>query len=85
MGNVVLRKGSLMATTKARRVVDAIDDLTAQLKLQNQIEALRLGGAALDHDKGDRAKTEVAKARVARQNTLRAEIRAGLGIEGEPS
>lgn len=26
---------------------------------------------------------DVAKARVARQNILRAEIRAGLGIEGE--
>lgn len=69
--------------TKARRIVDAIDDLTAELRLANQIEALRLGGAALDHDKGDRAKTEVAKARVARQNTLRAEIRAGLEIEGD--
>jgi hypothetical protein len=70
-----------MATNKGRRIVDAIDDLTAQLRLANQIEALRLGASALDHDKGVRATTETAIARVARANGLRAEIRRGLGIE----
>lgn len=71
--------------SKGRRIVDALDDVLAELRLANRIEVLKLGGAALDHDKGDRAKTDVAKARVARQNILRAEIRAGLGIEGEQS
>lgn len=70
-----------MGTTKGRRIVDAIDELTAQLRLANQIEALRLGAAALDHDKGTRATNDASKARVARMNTLRSQIRAGLGIE----
>lgn len=70
-----------MATNKGRRIVDALDDLTAQLKLRNQIEALRGGASFLDHDKGARATTDTAKARVQRQNTLRAAIRAGLGLE----
>lgn len=70
-----------MGTTKGRRIVDAIDELTAQLRLANQIDALRLGATALDHDKGTRATNDASKARVARMNTLRAEIRAGLGIE----
>lgn len=74
-----------MATGKGRRIVDAVDDLAAELRLGNQIEALRLGASALDEDKGDRAKTDVAKARVARMNRLRADIRAGLGVEGEQS
>lgn len=74
-----------MATTKTRRIVDAIDDLAAQLRLANQIEALRLGAAALDHDKGVRATTDTAKARVARLNTLRADIRAGLGLGEDAS
>lgn len=70
-----------MGTTKGRRIVDAIDDLTGQLRLANQIDALRLGAAALDYDKGTRATNDASKARVARMNTLRAQIRAGLGIE----
>lgn len=69
--------------TNGRRIVDAIDEVLAELRLGNQIEALRLGASALDEDKGDRAKTDVAKARVARMNKLRADIRTGLGIEGE--
>lgn len=69
-----------MATKTGRRIVDALDDLTAELRLANQIEALRLGAAALDHDKGVRATTDTAKARLARQNTLRAAIRAGLDL-----
>ncbi|UGS27601.1 hypothetical protein K8F61_05275 [Microbacterium resistens] len=70
-----------MGTKTARRIVDAIDDLTAELRLANQIEALRLGASGLDHDKGDRAKTDATRARVARMNALRADIRARLGIE----
>lgn len=38
-----------MATnSKNRRIVDAIDDLAGEIRLGNQIEALRLGAAALD-------------------------------------
>ena len=79
-----------MATTtgKGRRLIDAVDDsrvvleaLLAELRLANQLEALKLGASALDHDKGDRAKADSSKARVARQNGLRAAIRAGLGLE----
>lgn len=64
-----------------RRIVDAIDDLAAQLRLSNQIEALKLGASALEHDDGKRATTDVARARIARMNRLRAGIRAGLGLE----
>lgn len=67
--------------TKARRIVDALDDLTAEVRLANQIEALRLGPSALDHDEGKRATTPAAIARKDRANVLRAEIRRGLGIE----
>ena len=70
-----------MATNKGRRIVDALDDLTAQLKLANQIEALSLGASALEHDAGARATTDIAKARLRRRNALRAAIRAGLNIE----
>ena len=71
-----------MGEKKGRRIVDAIDDMTAQLRLSNQLTALRLGASALDHDPGNRATTDVARERVARMNRLRAEIRAGLGLEG---
>ncbi len=71
-----------MGEKKARRIVDAIDDMTAQLRLRNQLAALQLGASALDHDPGNRATTDVARERVARMNRLRAEIRAGLELEG---
>lgn len=74
-----------MATNRGRRIVDAIDEVLAELRLGNQIEALRLGSSALDHDEGKRATTPAAIARKDRANKLRAEIRAGLGIEGEKS
>lgn len=72
-----------MGTNKGRRIVDALDDLTAEVRLANQIEALRLGASALDHDKGVRVTNDTSKARVQRMNMLRAGIRAGLGIEEE--
>lgn len=71
--------------TKTRRIVDALDDLTAEVRIANQIEALRLGASGLDHDEGKRATTPSAIARKDRANALRAEIRRGLGIEGESS
>lgn len=71
-----------MGDRKARRIVDAIDDMTAQLRLSNQLAALQLGASALDHDPGSRATTDVARERVSRMNRLRAGIRVGLGLEG---
>ncbi|MBS1674104.1 MAG: hypothetical protein JSS74_09090 [Actinobacteria bacterium] len=70
-----------MGTTKNRRIVDALDDLTAELRTANAISLLQMPIAALDHDKGDKAKTDVTKARVARANRLRAIVRAAIGIE----
>lgn len=78
-----------MATSpKGRRLVDAVDDATvvlqailAELRLANQLDALKLGASPLDHDPGDRAKTDTSRARIARQNRLRATIRQGLGLE----
>jgi hypothetical protein len=63
-----------------RRIVDALDDLTAQLRLSNQIAALKAGTSVLEHDIGARATTPVAKARLARRNALRAEVRAALSL-----
>lgn len=70
-----------MATNKGRRIVDAIDEVIAELRLANQIEALKLGASGLDHDEGKRATTPTAIARKDRANALRADIRRGLGIE----
>jgi hypothetical protein len=77
--------GDMGTNTKTRRIVDALDDLTAQLRLANQIAALGLGAAALENDAGARTTTDTAKARLQRRNELRADIRAGLGLEGEQS
>lgn len=72
-----------MATNNGRRIVDALDDLRAELRLANQIEVLRAGASFLDHDKGARATTDTAKSRLARQNQLRATIRAALATDTE--
>ncbi len=73
-------RGLDMART-GRRIVDALDDLTAELRLGNRLRALELGAAAMDHDDGKRAQTDVAKRRTAHRNQIRAEVRAGLGLE----
>jgi hypothetical protein len=71
--------GSGVSRSKTRRTqVEAIDDLTAQLRLSNQIAVLALGATALEHEK---RVTDASKARVDRRNALRAAVRAGLGIE----
>lgn len=64
-----------------RTIVAALDDLTAQLRLSNQIAVLKAGASVLEHDTGARATTATAKARVGRRNALRAEVRAALGLE----
>lgn len=73
-----------MATRKPeRRIVDALDDLTAQLRVSNQIAALKAGASVLQHDVGARASTPTAKARTARRNEVRAEVRAALGLDDQ--
>ncbi len=67
-----------MGTNSRRTQVDAIDDLTAQLRLANQIAVLAMGATALEHETKF---TDASKARVDRRNALRAAVRAGLGIE----
>lgn len=66
-----------MAATR-RTQVQAIDDLTAQIRLSNQIAVLALGATALEHET---KVTEASRARVERRNALRAAVRAWLGIE----
>lgn len=68
-------------TTKPRRTqVEAIDDLTAQLKLSNQIAVLSLGASVLEHD-GKAYANPATQKRADRRNELRAAVRAGLGVE----
>lgn len=69
-----------MATTTRRTQVDAIDDLTAQIRLSNQIAILGLGASALEHD-GKEYTNTATQARADRRNELRAAVPAGLSIE----
>lgn len=73
--------GTGMGQTKNRRIVDALDDLTAELRTANAISLLQMPIAALDEAKGDRATNAATKARVARANNLRAIVRTGMEIE----
>ena len=63
-----------------RTQVEAIDDLTAQLRLSNQLTALALPAAVLRRD--DKNYTNPAtQAAVDEKNARRAEVRAALGWE----
>jgi hypothetical protein len=66
---------------QGRRIIDAVDEVVAQLRLANQIEALRLPASAFEDGDEKAAKTDASRLRVRRMNALRAEVRAGLGIE----
>jgi len=70
-----------MAATR-RTQVDAIDDLTAQIRLSNQLTALALPAAVLRHDDKNYM-NPVTKAAVDEKNARRAEVRAALGWENE--
>ena len=73
-----------MAETKKRRTqVEAIDALTAELRLANTLSALALGPSAWEHDTATKATTPKAVARLQQRNALRAEVRAALGIKEE--
>lgn len=70
--------------TKRRTQVDAIDDLTAELRTANVLAALAMGGSALEHDaKGEQSATASTAARAKVRNALRKVAREGLGIDGE--
>lgn len=66
-------------TKTGRRIVDALDELTAEVRLSNRLRALEMV-AKFEHDEGKRDTTEVAKRRTAQRNQLREEIRKGLGL-----
>ncbi|WP_114587768.1 hypothetical protein [Microbacterium arborescens] len=69
-----------MAVSK-RTQVQAIDDLTEQLRISNLLAAVALPATALAHDPGTRAQTAAAKANVARRNAIRAQLREALDAE----
>lgn len=73
------RLGHPVLSASGRRTqVEAIDDLTAQIRLSNQLTALALPVAVLRHD--DKTYTDpVTHARVDEKNRKRAEVRAALG------
>ncbi|MBN9210743.1 MAG: hypothetical protein BGO45_10740 [Microbacterium sp. 71-36] len=73
--------GSGVSSPKLRRTqVEAIDDLTAQLRLSNQLTALALPAAVLRHDEKTYT-NPVTQAAVEEKNARRAEVRAALGWE----
>lgn len=73
-----------MATgTKSRRLVDAVDDLRAEIRTANLLTVLTAGVAVLEHDDGKRATSDKARARVEERNGMRAEVRRALAIGEE--
>ncbi len=69
-----------MAGEKRRTQVDAIDDLTAAIRLHTELQALALPASVLKHD--PRTYTNPAtQAAVDEKNERRAVVRAALGWE----
>jgi hypothetical protein len=66
---------------KGRRIIDAVDEVVAELRLANQIEALKLGTSALDDVDVSKLKQPATVVRQRRLNKLRAAIRVGLDVE----
>jgi hypothetical protein len=71
----------MSTAVKGRRIIDAVDEVVAQLRLANQIEALKLGTSALDEVDVSKLKTPAVQARQVRLNKLRAAVRVGLDVE----
>lgn len=63
-----------------RTQVEAIDDLTAQIRLSNQLTALALPAAVLKHD-DKKYSNPVTQAAVDEKNLRRADVRVALGWE----
>jgi hypothetical protein len=74
-----------MATSSRprRTQVEALDDLRAEIRLQNILTVLSMGVTALEHDDGKRATSPEAIRRKDERNVLRAEARDLLGMSGE--
>lgn len=73
----------MAGTTKGPRITDVLAEIARELWLSNRMRALTLGSSVLAHDTGSRAKDDTTRARIARKNALRAEVRAELGLEEE--
>lgn len=73
----------MASTSKSPRIVDLLADLVAELRLANRLNALRLGESVLGHNTTARSATPEAKARVARKNELRRQVRIELGLEDQ--
>lgn len=76
------RKGLTTAQYIALAQAEATLAVAAELRLANQIAALSLGVAPLDHDEdGLNSTSSRTRARTRRRNALRADIRGALGLE----
>jgi len=75
------RLGHPVLSASGRRTqVEAIDDLTAQLRLANHIAVLALGASALENDSTE-YKNPATQVRADRRNAVRAVVRAGIETE----
>ncbi|MDQ1127590.1 hypothetical protein QE428_002623 [Microbacterium sp. SORGH_AS 505] len=73
--------GGSGASRPRRTQVEAIDDLTAELRTANHLKALELGAKAWKHDEGRNVTSPSAIADMNARNGLRAQVRAALNIE----
>lgn len=71
----------MAATTRPRRLVDAVDELRAEIRTANLLQLLALGTSALD-DVDPTKSTPATARRQRRLNRARAEIRSALQLEG---
>lgn len=71
----------MAGTTKGPRIVDLLAEIARELWLANRMRALSLPATVLEENSTSRASTPTAKARVAKKNELRAEVRHVLGLD----
>lgn len=69
-----------MGTNKPRRLIDAVDDLAAEIRRSNLLAVVALAPSALDEVDVSKSSNEKHVDRQTRLNGVRAEIRAGLGL-----
>jgi hypothetical protein len=69
-----------VAANKPRRLVDAVDELRAEIRTANLLQLLALGTSALD-DVDPSKSSAITARRQKRLNRARAEIRAALELE----
>jgi hypothetical protein len=71
----------MAGATKPRTQAQALDAIAHEMRMANLVDVLRLGTSALDDTVIGVKTTPETAARQRRLNRVRAEIRAGLGIE----